>query len=242
MPDRGKRPFSPVPQGHPFSSGPIPPAPPRSGNCEQEPEIIVPNRNQQFSSSSGRPSLGSIPPRALLDEATTIAIQQQHIRRDRLIWTLAGTVVALFLLWTQLKSRTAESAIASEVTLLPAMTAAASGPTESESLGPAGPARTTAQPVASSAAEAPPIDIDEDEQPALSAPSQRQTTARSVPPEPQANPTNRPLPAAGGHDSNSPRDIRGVNRSTSATPATVSHSATESPPGLSTRRAWFPED
>ena len=242
MPWRGKCPSSPVPQGQPFRSGPIPPAPPHSGNCEQEPEIIVPNRTQ-FARNSDRPSLGSIPPRALLDEAATIAIQQQHVRRDRLLWTLAGTLVAMVLLWTQLKSRTAESTTASEVTLLPAMAAVASGVSGPKSLSEAERlAPTTSKQLAVPAEEAPPIDIDEDESPALSVQSHAQTTPQPVPPEPPTNPANRLMPTARGRDSNSPRDERAKNRSTSTSPATVPNSVAESPPVVPMRRAWFPED
>ena len=234
--------LAPVPQGHPFRSGPIPPAPPHPGNCEQEPEIIVPNRNNQFARSSDRPSLGSIPPRALLDEATTIAIQQQRIRRDRLLWTLAGTLVAMVLLWTQLKSRTAGSTAASEVTLLPAMASAASGPSGPGSLRPAEiPAPNTSKQLAAEE-EAPPIDLDEDEQPARSTQSHMHTTPRAVPPEPQTNPANGPMSTAGGRDSNSQRDERAAHRATSTAPATVPNSAPESPRRPPMRRAWFPED
>ena len=225
--DRGKCEFIHVPQGHPFRSGPIPPAPPHRGDCEQEPEIIVPNRNQQFARNSDRPSLGSIPPRALLDEATTIAIQQQHVRRDRLLWTLAGTVVAMILLWTQLKSRNAESTHAYEVTLLPAMTAAARCPIGSVFLGQAElSAPSTSKQLAAAEDEAPPIDIDEDEPPAPSTRSRTQATSHQVPPELQANSANRPKPTVGGRDSNLPRDERATNRST--TQAIVPNSAPES--------------
>lgn len=220
---RGKRQHIPVPDPYHPSSGPIPPSPPPTGAADQEPEIILPNRGASSAHRSDRASLSSIPPRALLDEATAVAVEQQNSRRNRVLWTIAGTVLALLLLWTQLRSRAAEPTPPSDVPLLPAMSAAVTVTEGRQSESPAH-------------AESALIDLDTDESP--------QPTRKAANLQPRVEHTAgiaaQPVPA---DDANTGRVREQVSTSQSGT-------ANDAASGLSSealrpvprKKSWFPED
>lgn len=86
-------------------------------------------------------------PRSLLDEAAAVAIERQRLRRERMLWLLGGSLVAIFLLFSHLRTRSA--------------------PRSTPSLGSAGLTQNAEQAPANEASgeakEAAPLDIDEDE-------------------------------------------------------------------------------
>jgi len=219
-----------VPESYKRSSGPIPPNPPARSVNAQQPEIIVPARVSHPSRSGGRERLSSIPPRELLDEAAAVAIEQQHMRRNRVVWTIAGTVLALILLWTQLKSRAAESTPEPDVTLLPAL------------LSLSGSAGTgSVQSAGIQVPEPAPIDLDSDE---LARPPQLLRRGSPVPvrTEPRASAARARANGLDESQRNTAmvRDAAGTPRT--ELPSGASEAPAEPLPALPRHRAWFPED
>jgi hypothetical protein len=216
-----------VTQRHSYN-GPLPPRPPNNGLSEQEPEIILPAHAPASARRSDRPSLGSIPPRALLDEASAVALERQQSRRTRILWTVAGAIPATVLLWTHLKSRHPDQALLADVPLLPAMIGSVSTP------GAARPAQGTQDPP-TAATEPAPIDMDEDERPGPAA----SRGPLSAPRENTPLSTSKPANTSG---SSVPVEERASDQSDSPAPSASSNIPLETNHPATKKRAWFPED
>lgn len=150
----------PVAKRDPASS-PVPPRPEQTMVARSEPEIIHRSAPSPASGMQPRRPMATVP-RSLLDEAAAVAVERQRLRRERMLWLLGGSLVAIFLLFSHLRTRTV--------------------PRSTPALGNGSPAQAAEQAPnveAPEAKEAAPIDIDEDERvSALPTPARKAGTER----------------------------------------------------------------
>jgi hypothetical protein len=161
----------------------------------------------------------------LLDEAAAVAIEQQNTRRNRLLWTMAGTLLAFFLLWSQLKSRAAASTPPSDVPLLPPMSGSV--------------ASSASNPHAQAQPEPAPIDIDSDESTQL-AHHENSGSGRLPRREPRASGENGGTRIADPHQGERWSRERAPIARTESVQST--QPIVESAQAVPKKRAWFSEE